>query len=475
MDRIKTFLGDLLRPAEAPSSFDALLGEDRDEREEIVNIPPEDSYNLVYWIFVLQGAAMLLPWNVFITASTFFASRFAQTPYGETFQNYFSTYFTVSNLAFFAYALWKQKQANANKRVILAVLINTVAFMIIMVTVPMAGFSGLSYFWFIMFLVVATAATTSFFQIGVFAAASRFPHKYLQGVMSGQALAGTAVALSSILSALAASPTTKPDEEAIRKSAVLYFLSALLITVVALVGYLVLLRQPFFKYYMTDRPTGNSLLRDEDNNDDDSDPEMVFQPDVAIDLTILGVLKKIKWLAFSVAYVFIVTIAVFPSITALVKSVRAHPPDSSVVNMQLPRVLQDDIFVAFHFLIFNIFDWVGRIFPLSSWLRTSNSKLLTFYSLLRTTCIPLFLFCNVVAADKTLPVLINSDFVYFMLLILFSLTNGWIGSLSMMAIPDLSSLATPEEKSLGGSIMSFCLCVGLAIGGVSSFVVRSMV
>ncbi|KAI8577593.1 hypothetical protein K450DRAFT_282521 [Umbelopsis ramanniana AG] len=475
MDRIKTFLGDLLRPAEAPSSFDALLGEDRDEREEIVSIPPEDSYNLVYWIFVLQGAAMLLPWNVFITASTFFASRFAQTPYGETFQNYFSTYFTVSNLAFFAYALWKQKKASANARVVLAVLINTVAFTIIMVTVPMAGFSGLSYFYFIMFLVVLTAATTSFFQIGVFAAASRFPHKYLQGVMSGQALAGTAVALSSILSALAASPTTKPDEEAIRKSAVLYFLSALLITVVALVGYLVLLRQPFFMYYMADRPTGNSLLRDEDNNDDDSDPEMVFQPDVAIDLTILGVLKKIKWLAFSVAYVFVVTIAVFPSITALVKSVRAHPPDSSVVNVQLPRVLQDDIFVAFHFLIFNIFDWVGRIFPLSSLLRTSNPKLLTFYSLLRTTCIPLFLFCNVVAADKTLPVLINSDFVYFMLLILFSLTNGWIGSLCMMAIPDLSSLGTPEEKSLGGSIMSFCLCVGLAIGGVSSFVVRSMV
>jgi hypothetical protein len=50
MDRIKTFLGDLLRPAEASSSFDALLGEDRDGREEIVSIPPEDPHNLVYWV-----------------------------------------------------------------------------------------------------------------------------------------------------------------------------------------------------------------------------------------------------------------------------------------------------------------------------------------------------------------------------------------------------------------------------------------
>jgi hypothetical protein len=52
MDRIKTFVGDLLRPAEAPSSFEALLGDDRHafDREEILSIPPEDPYNLVYWV-----------------------------------------------------------------------------------------------------------------------------------------------------------------------------------------------------------------------------------------------------------------------------------------------------------------------------------------------------------------------------------------------------------------------------------------
>jgi hypothetical protein len=54
MNRIKSFLGDLLRPTEAPNSFDALLGEDRDDREEIVSIPPEDAYNLVYWVSSLE-------------------------------------------------------------------------------------------------------------------------------------------------------------------------------------------------------------------------------------------------------------------------------------------------------------------------------------------------------------------------------------------------------------------------------------
>ncbi|CAM0143148.1 unnamed protein product [Umbelopsis sp. WA50703] len=416
---------------------------------------------------------MLLPWNVFITASTFFAKRFAQTPYEETFQNYFSTYFTASSLLTFTYALWSQKKANANARVVCALIINTIAFSAIMVTVPFSGFTQYSYFYFTMLLVSLTGATTSFYQIGVFAAASRFPHKYLQGIMSGQALAGTAVAISSIVSALAASPTSEPDEEAIRRSAMLYFMSALLITMASLGCYIALLRQRFFIFYMKDVST---IVRapSAENNDEDSDPEMLF-PVETREVTILGVLKKIKWLAFSVAYVFVVTIAVFPSITSLVKSVQAHPPGTALVAMQLPRMLQDDIFVSLHFLIFNACDWIGRILPLVDWLRTTRPSLLTALSLARTAVVPLFLICNVVTADKTLSVVINSDVAYFILLMVFSTSNGWVGSLCMMAIPDLSVLTTPEEKSLAGSIMSFSLAFGLAVGGFMSFFVRSMV
>lgn len=74
-------------------------------------------------------------------------------------------------------------QANANTRVVCALFINTIAFSAIMVTVPISSFVQYSYFYFTMLLVSLTGATTSFYQIGVFAAASRFPHKYLQGIM----------------------------------------------------------------------------------------------------------------------------------------------------------------------------------------------------------------------------------------------------------------------------------------------------
>lgn len=50
---------------------------------------------------------------VFITASEYFAKRFADTPYAETFQNYFSTSFTATNLALFGLLLWRQSNVSA--------------------------------------------------------------------------------------------------------------------------------------------------------------------------------------------------------------------------------------------------------------------------------------------------------------------------------------------------------------------------
>lgn len=49
---------------------------------------------------------------VFITASEYFARRFAETPYEEKFQNYFSTYFTITNLLTFVLILYMQNKVS---------------------------------------------------------------------------------------------------------------------------------------------------------------------------------------------------------------------------------------------------------------------------------------------------------------------------------------------------------------------------
>lgn len=44
-------------------------------------------------------------------------------------------------------------------------------------------FEGIDYFWFVMFFIVLTGGTTSFFQNSVFSEASRLPPVYVQAVV----------------------------------------------------------------------------------------------------------------------------------------------------------------------------------------------------------------------------------------------------------------------------------------------------
>jgi equilibrative nucleoside transporter 1/2/3 len=59
--------------------------------------------------------------------------------------------------------------------------------------------------------------------------------------------------------------------------------------------------------------------------------------------------------------------------------------------------------------------------------------------------------------------------LFFVLLLLFALSNGLLTSLVFMAAPKQNQI-TPSEKPLVGSMMSFFLVVGLALGGLMSFV-----
>lgn len=186
---------------------------------------------------------------------------------------------------------------------------------------------------------------------------------------------------------------------------------------------------------------------------------------------VFDIVRKSYGLVFTVGYIFIITLMLFPGITSLIKSVRR-----SNNNLDRSRFFDDDIFVAFHFLLFNIGDWVGRIMPISTYFQIFQVKYLAILSSARTIFIPLFLVCNVIVSDtRSLPVIISSDFIYFLLIWLFAITNGWICSLAMMAAPQQKTIKTNEEKAMVGSVMSFSLITGLAVGGSLSFIARWMV
>ncbi|KAL1936478.1 hypothetical protein VTP01DRAFT_612 [Rhizomucor pusillus] len=476
LDKFATKVGSLLRrsgPADACESR-GLLGNQSVQSLDLYAEGQHDKHNLVYWIFFIYGVAMLLPWNVFITASEFFARRFAGTQYAETFQNYFSTYFTATNLFIFAILLWRQSNSSTFRVDVMSpVTLNAIVFGIMSITVE-TDTQGSGYFWFSLLLLVLTGATTSVFQVAVFAEACRFPSEYVQAVMSGQGIAGVAVAVTSILSAFAGSATEAPDEAAIRRSAFLYFMAALGITLMALIGRIIVVRQAFYKRQMEFESVDSSAIATSglDDEEESIDDAQRFFADQDSKLSIVSVVKKSSALVFAVGYVFVITLALFPSITALIKSVSRYPPSAkSAAN----RFFDDDVFIAFHFVIFNVGDWIGRTMPIVEWLRTFKPNLLLLLSLSRTIFIPLFLWCNIVVSDRQLVTFIDSDLLYFVILSAFAVSNGWLGSLTMMAAPQQESITSSAEKSLVGSVMSFSLVLGLAIGGAMSFGIRAMV
>lgn len=297
-----------------------------------------------------------------------------------------------------------------------------------------------------------------------------------------EGIAGVAVAVASILSAFAGSATKAPDEAAITRAAFLYFLCALAITVAALVGRILIAWQAFYirQMSMEHSPSNGDVVEAEEADLDDAQRFFANDSPRSDQVSIKSVLCKSAGLVFAVAYLFVVTLAVFPSTTALIKSVERHDPripdvpETAAPNSN--RFFEDDVFVAFHFVLFNVGDWVGRTMPILEQLRTFKSKILVVLSLARTVFIPVFLLCNVVVSDdRRLPVVFDNDLVYFLIVWLFAVSNGWLGSLLMMAAPQQRSIRSAAEKSLVGSVMSFSLVVGLAIGGASSFWVRSMV
>lgn len=152
------------------------------------------------------------------------------------------------------------------------------------------------------------------------------------------------------------------------------------------------------------------------------------------------VTRDIPGYILTVIYIYIITLALFPSKTVQITSVSGMDPV---------------LFISLHFLLFNVGDWIGRTLPLWQSCQIFSSRLLLLFAFVRTGFIPAFLLYGT---------LFNSDLLFFVLLLLFSVSNGWLTSLVFMAAPQHQS-----QPALIGKTMSFFLVLGLALGGMTSF------
>ena len=156
---------------------------------------------------------------------------------------------------------------------------------------------------------------------------------------------------------------------------------------------------------------------------------------------------------FSVFFAFMVTLSVYPGATSLIVSSRQCQPGRA-------RFFASNVFVLLSFVSFNAFDFLGRLAAGLS--VVLPARWLPAASVCRIVFVPLFLACR----------LKNSRFPYhwlwadaFPLLIMpiFAFTNGYFGSLSMMA--------GSRKGTWAGTTMVLFVSGGLLAGSFLSFLV----
>ena len=355
----------------------------------------------------MLGVGTLFSWNAFITAATYYTSRFCHTKHEKTFENDVGVVYMAANLASLIVVVRYQNLFTRRFRVLGSFLAWFAVFCFITVQVLMKDTDPEFLYWSTLASCLLSGVFSAICAGGVFGMMAQFPPMYVQAVMSGQGLSGvTAALVAAAASYTAAStsgdsncddaddPANNADDSSgdcdsyteVDYGSFTYFLVACLIFLLCIVSYIVLETTPFAKYY--DAAPSAELVggsaRDDDSSDgadgvvasmadsgdaysplhgdvgfeaSDAQPkaggeESVLRPTPSIK-DYVRVIGQVYREAFSVWLVFTITISLFPALTALIEP-------SATSDCGGSGLFTKSTFTATMFLAFNGFDLVGR-------------------------------------------------------------------------------------------------------------------
>uniref|UniRef100_A0A3P8XI17 Solute carrier family 29 member 1a n=1 Tax=Esox lucius TaxID=8010 RepID=A0A3P8XI17_ESOLU len=432
---------------------------------------PRDKYNAVWIIFFILGLGTLLPWNFFMTATSYFTSRLKDDVSsanmtanvtvlnGDTrnvleskFNNVMTLCAMVPLLIFTCLNSFIHQRIPQNWRIAGCLAVIMVVFLLTAVLVKV-DMDPLPFFTLTMIKIVCINSFGAVLQGSLFGLAGMLPASYTAPIMSGQGLAGTFAAFSMICALASGS--------AIQDSAFGYFITACVVIFLAILSYLILPRMEFFQYYL--ESNGSNLASGDEENKMDLPIgfilELQGQPPADAEM-LCSAPRQIWVMALSVCFVFTITIGVFPAVTV---EVRSSVAEGGTWNKYFIPVSC--------FLLFNVMDWAGRSLTAVCMWPGKDSIMLPIMVGLRVAFVPLFMLCNV-QPRQYMPVIFEHDAWYIVFIILFSFSNGYLASLCMCFGP---KKVAQHESETAGAIMAFFLSLGLALGAALSFVFRAII
>ncbi|XP_025103673.1 equilibrative nucleoside transporter 1-like isoform X1 [Pomacea canaliculata] len=442
---------------------------------------PKDRWNLVFLIFNFLGIASLLPWNSVTTAKNYFDYKLRNVtlppnvPYNDPnaatelqrmFESYLSVSAMLSNLVFMFLAVAFVRNISLNVRMVSSLVIIIVIFIFTVVLVAVDSDSW-QYEFFVVTLVSSAimVGMTAVVTGSMFGLSCLFPPKYTRSAMTGQALGGTLTSVTNIL-ALWGGDSPKA-------SAFGYFLSATLISFLALLVYLSLYRLRYSKFYLVNQDSESEsgpekIYKTEPEPEIDDNKILDINEDIPNYTSLVSqrqyfssILKKVWPYGLTVGLVFYVTLACFPGLTSIIKSVHYQPGDPWTDKYFSPVVC---------FLMFNFGDLLGRFCTTwVHWPRNGQGALLIIMAVLRVVYIPLLMMCHIDSGSNSyLKNLLNNDAWPIALILTLGLTNGYLGTLSMMYGPSHVAI---EQAEGAGMVMTFSMVLGLALGALSSLAI----
>ncbi|KAG8123418.1 hypothetical protein E2320_018893 [Naja naja] len=344
---------------------------------------PQDRYKAVWLIFFILGLGTLLPWNFFMTASEYFIDRLKDShsnvssldSYANvnvTGKEYFidrlkDSHSNVSSLDSYANVNVTGKEVVSLKclqipqqiRIVSSLAAIFLLFMVtaILVKVPM---EPLTFFIVTMVKIVLINSFGAILQGSLFGLAGLLPTSYTAPIMSGQGLAGTFAAVALICAIATGSE--------LKESAFGYFITACVVSMIAIGSYVMLPRLDFFCFY--------SMKNKRENATSVTQAEMETKVDLIKKDVVNGVERN-----------------------------HSRNGDSLASGHRSP--------------VLGIFKKPGK-----------DSRLLPFLVVIRLIFIPLFMLCNVQPRNY-LPVIFAHDAWYLIFMPLFSISNGYLASLCM--------------------------------------------
>lgn len=395
--------------------------------------PPIDRLNLVFLIFMLHGIGTLTPWNMFITAKSYFVefklnvngTDESTEEYRDHFLSYIGVASQVPNVICNALNIFVQFGGGSlTFRIIGSIIIEIIIFIItvFLAMLDSSAWPG-AFFYITMASVVVINMVNGIYQNSLYGLAAKLPMKYSMAIVLGANTSGTFTSLILILST-AASPNA-------RTAAIYYFITALFILLACVDTYFALPLIRFYRYH--DRLCQKAIADDRKNS---------IRPPY------WKIFTKVWPQCFNVFMVFFVTLTIFPAIHADIKQIDP--------NFVIPEKYFTPVTC---FLCFNFFAMFGSLIP--NWIKWPGHRFLWIPVVLRLFMIPYFMLCNYKPEKRLIPVLINNDWAYFGMSVALGLTSGYYSSLAMMYAP---KCVETEHAPIAGMMAALFLVLGIVCG-----------